>query len=208
MDASDVLQELIDGHDRFLNGISLHPHASSERLKQLVPGQHPYAAILSCADSRVPVELLFDAGFGDLYIVRNAGNSATPASIGSLDYGVEKLGIELLVVMGHQGCGAVTAACNPQELLTPKLAELVLSIRQGLDAVGVSNDLEQAFRLNPIQSARQLVQGSELVRERLDRGQLIVETAYYTLRRGEIEWLGQIDSAGQLHPSRSEARSL
>lgn len=188
------LQRLDAGHQRFLNGQSEHPHASSQRLKHLVQGQHPIAAILSCADSRVPVELLFDAGFGDLFVVRNAGNACTSATIASLEYGILALGVPLVLVMGHEGCGAVTAACQPHGTLTPELHALVHTIRQGLDENPISQELPTAFRQNPIQSARHLVRGSSLIRERIAAGQLLLEAAYYTLCRGEIEWLGAIDA--------------
>ena len=190
------LQSLQAGHERFLAGHSLHPHASSERLKLLVKGQHPIAAVLSCADSRVPVELLFDAGFGDLFVVRNAGNACTDATIASLEYAIQALDISLVLVMGHEGCGAVTAACQPHGSLTPKLTDLVHAIRQGLDEVDAGNDLDRAFRHNPVQAARHLVQQSALMAERIGNGSLLIEAAYYTLRRGEIEWLGAIDSMG------------
>lgn len=198
-----LLHALEEGHARFLAGHSAHPHASRDRLEQLAAGQHPGIAILSCADSRVPVELLFDAGFGDLFVVRNAGNACTSATIGSLDYAIQELGIPLLVVMGHEGCGAVTAAFGPQSGLTPELHDLVLAIRTGLeeDGSGTTGDLRQAFRRNPIQAARHLVRGSALLRERLAANQVLLEAAYYTLRQGEIEWLGQIDADGQLQPS-------
>ncbi|NDC33961.1 MAG: carbonic anhydrase [Synechococcaceae bacterium WB9_2_112] len=201
--AERLLRELRSGHERFLSGCSAHPHASYERLEQLVSGQHPTAAILSCADSRVPVELLFDAGFGDLYVVRNAGNACTNATIGSLEYGIGGLGISLLVVMGHEGCGAVTAAYASHGELTPQLHDLVHTIRSGLDEVDppLQGDLRKAFRHNPVQAARHLVQGSALLRERLEAGELLLEAAYYTLHRGEIEWLGQIDADGSLQPS-------
>ncbi|MFM1813072.1 MAG: hypothetical protein RLZZ336_2010 [Cyanobacteriota bacterium] len=194
------LQRLDAGHQRFLNGLSEHPHATSERLKHLVQGQHPIAAILSCADSRVPVELLFDAGFGDLFVVRNAGNTCTSATIASLEYGIQALGIPLVLVMGHEGCGAVTAACQPHGTLTPQLHELVLTIRQGLEEATDGAALPTAFRQNPIQSARHLVRGSALIRERIASGRLLVEAAYYTLCRGEIEWLGAIDPQEGVHP--------
>ena len=193
------LEQLDAGHQRFLKGQSEHPHATSERLKHLVQGQHPIAAILSCADSRVPVELLFDAGFGDLFVVRNAGNTCTSATIASLEYGIQALGVPLVLVMGHEGCGAVTAACQPHGTLTPELHELVLTIRQGLEEATVSADLPSAFRQNPIQSARHLVRGSALIRERIASGQLLGEAAYYTLCRGEIEWLGAIDAHEEVH---------
>lgn len=194
------LRNLDLGHQRFLKGHSNHPHATAERLAQLVDGQHPKAAILSCADSRVPVELLFDAGFGDLFVVRNAGNACTSATIASLEYAVEMLNIPLIVVMGHEGCGAVTAACQPHGSLTPQLSELVKAIRSGLDEVESSLDLVHAFRQNSIQASRHLVAGSALLRDRIETGGLLLESAYYTLRQGQIEWLGQIDATGALFP--------
>ncbi|MFM7264611.1 MAG: carbonic anhydrase, partial [Cyanobium sp.] len=180
--AITLLRELQAGHARFLAGHSAHPHASRVRLQQLVAGQHPGIAILSCADSRVPVELLFDAGFGDLFVVRNAGNACTSATIGSLDYAIQELGIPLLVVMGHEGCGAVTAVFGPQSGLTPQLHDLVQSIRAGLDEEtgGSAGNLSQVFRNNPIQAARHLVRGSALLRERLAANQVLLEAAYYT----------------------------
>ena len=198
-----LLRDLQAGHERFLAGHSAHPHASRERLEQLAAGQHPGVAILSCADSRVPVELLFDAGFGDLFVVRNAGNACTSATIGSLEYAIQELTVPLLLVMGHEGCGAVRAAYGPQAELTPELQHLVQTIRAGLDEENArpSGDLSQVFRRNPIQAARHLVCGSALLRDRLATRQLLLETAYYTLRRGEIEWLGQVDGDGRLQPS-------
>lgn len=192
------LQQLELGHQRFLEGRSNHPHTSLSRLKQLVTAQHPRTAILSCADSRVPVELLFDAGFGDLFVVRNAGNACTSATIASLEYAVAMLNIPLILVMGHEGCGAVSAAWQPHGALTPQLTELVLTIRNGLEEIDAGLDLQQAFRQNPIQSARHLVKGSALLRNRLQAGSLLLETAYYTLEHAEIEWLGRINASGAL----------
>jgi carbonic anhydrase len=203
----DHLHALHAGHQRFLVGHSIHPHCSAERLRNLVQGQHPIAAILSCADSRVPVELLFDAGFGDLFVVRNAGNTCTNASIASLEYAIEALDVSLVLVMGHEGCGAVTVACQPHGSLTPALHDLVGTIRQGLEEAAALSDLPTAFRLNPIQSARHLVQGSELIRGRLETGALLLETACYTLRHGEIEWLGAMDASGALLGSSLEGPS-
>jgi carbonic anhydrase len=191
-----TLHQLDAGHQRFLSGQSEHPHESRQRLTDLVQGQHPIAAILSCADSRVPIELMFDAGFGDLFVVRNAGNTCTSATIASLEYGIQALGVPLVLVMGHEGCGAVTAACQPHGTLTPELHELVCTIRHGLEETKPTPclHLPAAFRQNPIQSARHLVRGSALIRERIAAGELLVEAGYYTMRSGEIEWLGAIDA--------------
>jgi carbonic anhydrase len=189
--AAANLAELKAGHDRFLQGASRHPHASPSRLKEIVPAQHPIAMVLSCSDSRVPVELMFDVGFGDLYVVRNAGNVSTPGSVASIEYGLEGLDIPLLVVLGHEGCGAVTAACTPQEHLSPCLFDLVSHIRSGLQTDGVDHAvLPEAFRLNPQRAADQLIASSELIRERVQSGRLVIEVGCYGLADAAVEWFG------------------
>jgi carbonic anhydrase len=105
-----ALAELKTGNDHHVQHRYQHPHETVERQRELVKGQHPHAEILSCADSRVPPEIIFDQGLGDLFVVRVAGNIATDAELASLEYGAAHLQIPLLVVMGHEHCGAVTAA--------------------------------------------------------------------------------------------------
>lgn len=131
-----VLRWLQLGHQRFLAGQSLHPHSTRERMQSVVAGQHPLAAVLGCADSRVPVELLFDGGFGDLFVVRNAGTMSTTAAIASLEYAVGHLDVPLIVVLGHEGCGAVSAALHPElvhssVLLTDRLRAKQLTVVAG-----------------------------------------------------------------------------
>src|SRR6185369_967364 len=113
--ADSVLAELKTGNKHHVAHRYQHPHETLERRRQLVSGQHPHAEILSCSDSRVPPEIVFDQGLGDLFIVRVAGNVATDTEIGSLEYGAEHLHIPLLVVLGHESCGAVTAAVQAGE---------------------------------------------------------------------------------------------
>src|SRR5262249_28833982 len=108
--ADSVLAELKSGNGHHVAHRYQHPHESPDRRRQLVSGQHPHAEVLSCSDSRVPPEIVFDHGLGDLFIVRVAANVASDTEIGSLEYGAEHLHIPLLVVLGHESCGAVTAA--------------------------------------------------------------------------------------------------
>ena len=110
LSAEEALQRLIAGNERFLRGDSRFPRIQKEILAHLAKGQHPYATILSCSDSRVPPELIFDVGFGELFIVRVAGNVISPEVGGSLQYAGEHLNTPLFVVLGHEGCGAVEAA--------------------------------------------------------------------------------------------------
>ena len=115
--AESVLQELKEGNAHHAAHRYVHPRETAVRQRELVKGQHPHATILSCADSRVPPEIVFDQGLGDLFTVRSAGNVAGDIEIGSLEYAVAHLDTPLLVVMGHQGCGAVTAAVEGGEAL-------------------------------------------------------------------------------------------
>jgi carbonic anhydrase len=103
--ARQVLKELMDGNHRFVSGKSEHPHITEDWLKRLIRGQKPMATILSCSDSRVPLELLFDQGFGDLFTIRVAGNVVTRYGIGSMEYAQQHLRTPLFMVLGHEGCG-------------------------------------------------------------------------------------------------------
>src|SRR5215813_1382462 len=108
--ADEALARLVAGNERFVRGEARFPTVQKEVLAALAKGQHPYATIVGCSDSRVPPELIFDAGFGDLFIVRVAGNVISPEVMGTLQYAAVHLGTPLFVVLGHQGCGAVQAA--------------------------------------------------------------------------------------------------
>ena len=193
--APQALRELKAGHDRFVRAISKHPHSSQQRLNSLASGQHPMAMVLSCSDSRVPIELLFDVGFGDLFVIRNAGNACTEGSLATIEYGLEGLNINLLVVLGHQGCGAVAAACADHASLSPNLSRLVLHLRQELASSAVPLDPEIAVRRHPVLTAQQLMRSSQLVRDRVNSGALVIEPACYTFDHVKIEWMGTI-SAG------------
>jgi carbonic anhydrase len=106
----EALARLKEGNQRFVSGKSRHEHESSNLRHQLVSGQHPFATVLGCSDSRVPIELIFDQGIGDLFVIRVAGNVITDDVIGSIEYAAIHLNSRLLVILGHEGCGAVTAA--------------------------------------------------------------------------------------------------
>jgi carbonic anhydrase len=191
---AQVISELKAGHERFKQANSIHPHASEARLHELEQGQAPYAAVLTCSDSRVAVELIFDSGFGDLFVIRNAGNSATPGTLASVEYAVEALQVPLVLVMSHSGCGAVGAACRPEHLLTPTLMDHVGHIRNGLKGAGLpfepQVDLTQAYGLHAQITARELINSSALLRQRLSSGQLEVHAACFELHNLGINWLG------------------
>ena len=141
----EIVAELKQGFDRFLNNRTHHPHATQARRHQLAGGQHPQVALLACSDSRVPVEVIFDAGFGDLFVIRNAGNTNTFGSAGSIEYAVLDLNVSVLLVMSHQGCGAVKAAFLKDQVFSASLTELISDIQSGLTSHGISIDDDQAY---------------------------------------------------------------
>ena len=112
--AAEALRNLKEGNQRFIEGKSIRPHQDLKRIKELLTGQKPYAVIVGCSDSRVPSEIIFDQGLGDLFIVRTAGQVSSFASWGSIEFANLVLGAKLIVVMGHTKCGAVAAACKIQ----------------------------------------------------------------------------------------------
>lgn len=115
VDAKSALQILIDGNKRYTETKLSHQNQSSERRTEVAKGQHPIAAILSCSDSRVPPEIIFDQGLGDLFVIRSAGNLTDDIELGSIEYAVEHLGVQLIIVLGHERCGAVEAAVKGGE---------------------------------------------------------------------------------------------
>lgn len=198
-----VLEQLRQGHLRFLEGRPLRPHASRERLRDLADNQRPMAAVLGCADSRVPVELLFDSGFGDLFVTRNAGNQALPGMVASLEYAVACLGVPLILVLAHERCGAVAAALDPVSLsaLPAELAQLVSEIREELlDPTAIAGqipsgttiaDLDRATRRNALLALQRIRDESALIDTRVEHGSLKLVAAHYDLDDHCLEWLAE-----------------
>ena len=197
-----VLRWLQQGHQRFLAGQSLHPNSTRERMQAVVEGQQPLAAVLGCADSRVPVELLFDSGFGDLFVVRNAGTMSTTAAIASLEYAVGHLDVPLIVVLGHEACGAVSAALHPELRLTPSLAQVVGQLRMELLQYGDKLTLEESCRRHTLSAAGNLVHSSVLLTDRLRAGELAVVAGYYDLHNSSIDWMGPVEPISYPGPAR------
>ena len=154
----EALKKLMDGNRRFLLRQQKKTNRSHARLLQVANGQKPFASILSCADSRVPAEILFDQGFGDLFVCRVAGNVATPEEIASLEYGVLKLGTKAIMVMGHERCGAVTAAMEDGEF-PGHISTLISAIKPAVKNVkGKNGDpLENACKENALLQIKTLL---------------------------------------------------
>ena len=189
----EIVDELKRGFTRFLSGQSDHPHATEARRHQLIGGQHPQVALLACSDSRVPVEVIFDAGFGDLFVIRNAGNTNTFGSAGSIEYAVLDLNVKVLLIMSHQNCGAVKAAYLKDQNFSQSLTELVLDIKTGLATHGVDIDNQSTYAdaciKNATITARSLMETSAPIREAVKSKQLLIQPAYLQIDPMSIQWM-------------------
>jgi carbonic anhydrase len=178
---------LMEGNQRFVQGRARGPHRSVDRRTELAVGQRPIATILSCADSRVPAELLFDQGLGDLFNVRVAGNIVTPEVLGSLEYAVELLETPLLMVLGHERCGAITAAVKGQPVpghIGDFLDELQTAVRQTKDQPG--DPIDNAVTANIAIQIKQILKQSTLISQRQTSGQVTVIGGRYDLDTGLV----------------------
>jgi len=193
-DGRQVWQTLMAGNMRFVLGLFQGRNLLDLRTT-LTKGQRPMAAVLCCSDSRVPAEIIFDQSLGDLFVVRTAGCVLEPTSIGSLEYAVEHLKVPLLVIKGHESCGAVTAAVNHPEAAAGHISAIVRQIAPAADQArqgGWSGyDLvEAATELHLKSLAQTLRRESAIIREALDGGHLAMLVVKYFLNCGRVETLG------------------
>ncbi len=195
--ADEALQRLVDGHERFLSGTTRWDRVTVASLATLSSGQQPFATIFGCSDSRVPPELVFDAGLGELFVVRVAGNVMSSEVAGSLQYAGSHLRTPLFVVLGHDGCGAVAAALETRRSGAPQLSRiriLVDSILPGLD--GIEPDLSEAEQLslaverNVRWTLRQIAESPE-GQARIREGRVKLMGGIYELASGRVRWLDE-----------------
>ncbi|HUG11793.1 MAG TPA: carbonic anhydrase, partial [Opitutaceae bacterium] len=191
--SADALQNLQQGNSRFTSGQATHPNQTADRRAEVVKGQAPFATVLTCSDSRVAPELLFDQGIGDIFVVRVAGNVSDTDEVGSMEYGVGHLHTPLLVVMGHTGCGAVGAVLEGADVhgSIPALVDNIAPAVEKARAVASGATLfATAVKLNIWQSIDDLFRQSAEVRGLVHDGKLQVVGAVYDLASGSVNWLG------------------
>jgi carbonic anhydrase len=190
MNAKEALHTLKEGNERFVKGTLKHPHTDNSRRLETSKSQHPFAVVLSCADSRVVPELAFDQGLGDLFVIRVAGNIAKDKVIGSIEYAVKFLGSKLVVVMGHESCGAVTAAMSDEEpgghigAIIEKIKPAVYMARRM-----EGNPLENAIKMNANIVAEELKETKPYISTAVKESEVLVVSAYYELSSGKVEFL-------------------
>ena len=188
--ADSALNSLKQGNKRFIEGKSMRPHQDLQRIKEVSLGQKPFAIIVGCSDSRVPSEIIFDQGLGDLFIVRTAGQVSTFASWGSIEFGHAVLGANLIVVMGHTKCGAVSAACKIPDV-PGHIVTLINAIKPAaqLAKSQTGDEVENAVKINVAMQVQQLENLEPVLTKGIRNGSLKIVGAVYDLETGKITFL-------------------
>lgn len=200
LSAKEALQRLKDGNQNFVNGQVGHKLLSHLERADLAQDQNPFAIILGCSDSRVPAEMVFDQGLGDLFVIRVAGNIVAPSQVGSVEFAAERYDAPLVVVLGHSQCGAIQATIetlrHPENVPSKNLMSIVNRVRPAVEMLfqtELSNDLEKlskhAVRANVFASVNQLRHGSAVLESLIEKGQLMIVGAEYSLETGEVTFL-------------------
>jgi carbonic anhydrase len=203
--ADDALRMLEEGNVRFVQGGCHSPRRDHERrILTSTEGQTPFAAVLACSDSRVPVSAIFDQGIGDIFTVRVAGNVVGDSEIGSMEYAVAHLGVPLLVIMGHSHCGAVQAAVG-QGNHSVRISKLIEKIAPAVSKTVTANAdltdrdlLNEIARTNVSQQIEDLFGHSDIVRDAVEAGHVIVVGAFYDISTGQVQWMSA-------HPEKGES---
>ena len=188
--ADSALARLKEGNTRFIEGKSVRPHQDLQRIKEVSLGQNPFAIIVGCSDSRVPSEIIFDQGLGDLFIVRTAGQVSTFASWGSIEFGNAVLGANLIVVMGHTKCGAVAAACKIPDV-PGHIVTLINAIKPAaqLAKKQTGDEVENAVKINVAMQVQQLQNLEPVLTKAVQNGKLKIVGAVYDLETGKVTFL-------------------
>ena len=206
--AQEALDRLQEGNRRFVAAGAGGGLTDGARRNQLVTGQQPFAIIIGCSDSRVPAEIVFDQGLGDLFVIRVAGNIVAPSQVGSVEFAAEQFGTRLVVVLGHTQCGAVTATLNeidrPADAQSPNLRSIVNRIRPAIEPVINTNPrltgdqlLHEAVRANVRYTAEQLKHGSAIIEQLIERDNLLIVGAEYSLETGVVDFFHDVPKIDQ-----------
>ena len=191
LSAKQALKKLEKGNKRFVELKLKHPDENKARRKEMLKGQHPFVVILSCSDSRVPPELIFDQGLGDIFEIRNAGNVLDDHVIGSIEYAVMHCGVKLIVVMGHQDCGAINATLSGVSE-TKYIQSLEDSIQPAVEecrAKGLEINSDNVVKAHVMQDIEELMQDDEELVKYMKKHNVKIVPAYYHLDSGKVDFL-------------------
>ena len=183
----EAIAKLVAGNERYVNEASIYPRANIDRVEETAPHQAPFAAVVGCSDSRVPVELVFDQGIGDIFVIRTAGNNVNSDMVmGSVDYAIEHLGVKVLLVLGHGSCGGVTGAISEGEEEHGNIGKLLETIRHDVtNYVGKPESLDAAIREHAQIQVERILSYPH-VNEKVKKGELLVKCAYYDVQTGKV----------------------
>jgi carbonic anhydrase len=190
---AEAISKLKEGNSRYTSGSLQHPGQTTERRTELAKTQHPFAAIVCCSDSRVPPEIVFDQGLGDLFIVRVAGNVINDEGLGSIEYTVDHLGTRLILVLGHQRCGAVDAAratIAAKGKAPGHIESLVTAIKPAVEATA-KEDLDATIKANVKNVVQALRSSTPILKTKVDSGEIQVVGGYYSLDTGGVTFLDE-----------------
>ena len=190
----EALQKLMDGNKRFVSGTLAQKDLSAKKREELAKGQKPFATVLTCSDSRVPPELLFDQGLGDIFVVRVAGNVVDPIALGSIEYAAEHLGSPLVLILGHSKCGAVKATLESKGKPEGNIGAIVKKIIPAVDAAkkkGGTQDeiLETAIKENVKNVYADVMKNSKIIPHLVEEGKLMIVAGEYDITTGKIEMI-------------------
>ena len=186
MNAHQIQERLKEGNNRYVNDQET-PSSDKELRGSLTGGQQPFAIVLSCADSRVVPEMIFDCNIGELFVVRVAGNIANKSSIASIEYAVAHLNCKMILVLGHESCGAVTAAVNGGDN-GPNLNHLTDHIANAVQA-GQGKDLADVIKINAADNAKVLASNSQIIGEAVANNNVVIKSGYYNLGSGVVDFI-------------------
>lgn len=200
MIAKDALNQLIEGNKRFVSSKSTHPNRCDETKKNLLKGQKPFAVVLSCSDSRVPVEIIFDVGLGDIFVIRTAGHVLSNEVLGSIEYAVQHLGVNLVMILGHENCGAIKSAVktykeNSFEQLSPYMQSIMKHIYPAINKIVCpccEADFEDlSVNANILYQVEDLLKKDNFIFNKINEGNIIVVGAKYELQTGKVKIITQ-----------------
>ena len=206
LSAGDALKRLREGNRRFASNTPAISALTLTRRDELIGRQEPFAIVLGCSDSRVPAEMIFDQGLGDLFVIRVAGNVVAPSGVGSVEFAAARFGTRLVVVLGHSGCGAVAATIEElqgvPQVHSKNLRSIVDRVRPSVESLlevsrtwGPEELLRRAVRANIRMSANQLRHGSQLLEQLIEENGLMVVGAEYSLESGLVDFLDSTPGA-------------
>jgi carbonic anhydrase len=191
---NEALQKLMDGNKRFVSSSLAQKDLSAKKREELAKGQKPFATVLTCSDSRVPPEILFDQGLGDIFIVRVAGNIVDPIALGSIEYAAEHLNAPLLIILGHSKCGAVKATLESKGKPEGNIGAIVKKIMPAVDTAkkkGGTQDeiLETAIKENVKNVYADVMKNSKIIPHLVEEGKLTIVAGEYDITTGKVEMI-------------------